>query len=32
MRHLVEQIRTLEARLREGGGKARIERQHRPER
>src|SRR5512140_3325740 len=28
MRHLVEQIRTLEARLREGGGKARIERQH----
>src|SRR5436190_2734560 len=28
MRHLVEQIRTLEARLREGGGQARIERQH----
>src|ERR1700693_3294359 len=28
MRHLVEQIQTLEARLREGGGKARIERQH----
>src|SRR3954447_21856295 len=28
MRHLVEQIRTLEARLREGGGKARIDRQH----
>jgi hypothetical protein len=28
MRHLVEQIQTLEARLREGGGKARIDRQH----
>ena len=28
MRHLVEQIGTLEARLREGGGEARIERQH----
>src|SRR6516162_5765866 len=28
MRHLVEQIHTLEARLREGGGKARIDRQH----
>src|SRR5579872_5388440 len=29
MRLLVEQMRTLEARLREGGGAARIERQHR---
>jgi acetyl-CoA carboxylase carboxyltransferase component len=29
MRHLVDQVRTLEARLREGGGAARIERQHR---
>jgi 3-methylcrotonyl-CoA carboxylase beta subunit len=28
MRHLVEQIQTLEARLREGGGQARIARQH----
>src|SRR5437660_933336 len=28
MRHLVDQLRTLEARLREGGGSARIERQH----
>src|SRR6266852_6579818 len=28
MRHLVEQIQTLEARLREGGGQARIDRQH----
>src|SRR5450755_1487012 len=28
MRHLVEQIQTLEARLREGGGPARILRQH----
>src|SRR5450755_2946174 len=28
MRHLVEQIQTLEARLREGGGRARIARQH----
>src|SRR3989441_6229154 len=28
MRHLVDQLRTLEARLREGGGPARIERQH----
>ena len=28
MRHLVEQIQTLEARLREGGGPARIARQH----
>ena len=28
MRHLVEQLEALEARLREGGGKARIERQH----
>jgi acetyl-CoA carboxylase carboxyltransferase component len=28
MRHLVEQIQSLEARLREGGGKARIDRQH----
>jgi acetyl-CoA carboxylase carboxyltransferase component len=28
MRHLVEQIQTLEARLREGGGEARIDRQH----
>src|SRR5262249_50305553 len=28
MRHLVEQLRKLEARLREGGGAARIERQH----
>src|ERR1017187_6118267 len=28
MRHLVEQIQTLEARLREGGGPARIVRQH----
>ena len=25
MRHLVEQIQTLEARLREGGGAARID-------
>jgi acetyl-CoA carboxylase carboxyltransferase component len=29
MRHLVEQLATLEARLREGGGAARIEKQHR---
>ena len=29
MRHLVEQLRTLEGRLKEGGGAARIERQHR---
>src|SRR5436190_5066282 len=29
MRHLVEQIRTLEARLREGGGQAKVEKQHR---
>ena len=28
MRHLVEQIQALEARLREGGGQARIDRQH----
>src|SRR3982750_650041 len=28
MRHLVEQLGALEARLREGGGKARIDRQH----
>jgi acetyl-CoA carboxylase carboxyltransferase component len=28
MRHLVEQLEKLEARLREGGGPARIERQH----
>src|SRR5450759_1237031 len=28
MRHLVDRIRTLEARLREGGGQARIARQH----
>src|ERR1017187_621727 len=28
MRHLVEQVQTLEARLREGGGQARIARQH----
>src|SRR5437660_1200994 len=28
MRHLVDQLRTLEARLREGGGSARIDRQH----
>src|SRR5215471_1210873 len=28
MRHLVDQLRTLEARLREGGGPARIDRQH----
>jgi 3-methylcrotonyl-CoA carboxylase beta subunit len=28
MRHLVEQLRKLEDRLREGGGPARIERQH----
>jgi acetyl-CoA carboxylase carboxyltransferase component len=28
MRHLVEQIRTLEDRLRAGGGRARIDRQH----
>ncbi|MEO8597400.1 MAG: carboxyl transferase domain-containing protein [Candidatus Solibacter sp.] len=28
MRHLVDQLHTLEARLREGGGQARIERQH----
>src|SRR3954452_18977632 len=28
MRHLVEQIQALEARLREGGGAARIDRQH----
>src|SRR5437879_3914450 len=28
MRHLVEQIQTLEARLRDGGGRARIDRQH----
>ena len=29
MRHLVEQLRGLEDRLREGGGAARIEKQHR---
>jgi 3-methylcrotonyl-CoA carboxylase beta subunit len=29
MRHLVEQLSKLEARLREGGGAARIEKQHR---
>ena len=29
MRHLVEQLRKLEDRLREGGGAARIEKQHR---
>ena len=29
LRLLVEQLRKLEARLREGGGAARIERQHR---
>ena len=29
MRLLVEQLQRLEARLREGGGAARIERQHR---
>jgi acetyl-CoA carboxylase carboxyltransferase component len=29
MRHLVEQLAKLEARLREGGGAARIEKQHR---
>jgi len=29
MRRLIEQLRTLEDRLREGGGAARIERQHR---
>src|SRR5215469_5736099 len=28
MRHLVDQLRSLEARLREGGGPARVERQH----
>ena len=28
MRHLVEQLQTLEARLREGGGAARIAKQH----
>src|SRR5436309_2025034 len=28
MRHLVDQLRKLEGRLREGGGAARIERQH----
>ena len=28
MRHLVEQLHTLEERLREGGGAARIEKQH----
>jgi acetyl-CoA carboxylase carboxyltransferase component len=28
MRHLVDQLQKLEARLREGGGQARIERQH----
>ena len=28
MRHLVEQLQALETRLREGGGKARIDRQH----
>ena len=28
MRHLVDQLQKLEARLREGGGPARIERQH----
>lgn len=28
MRHLVDQLRRLEARLREGGGAARIEKQH----
>ncbi|MDQ6676738.1 MAG: acyl-CoA carboxylase subunit beta [Acidobacteriota bacterium] len=29
MRHLVDQLQSLEARLREGGGAARIEKQHR---
>ncbi|MGH9721094.1 MAG: acyl-CoA carboxylase subunit beta [Bryobacteraceae bacterium] len=29
MRHLVEQLQTLERRLREGGGAAKIEKQHR---
>ncbi len=29
MRHLVEQLAKLEARLREGGGAERIEKQHR---
>jgi 3-methylcrotonyl-CoA carboxylase beta subunit len=29
MRHLVEQLRSLEERLREGGGATRIEKQHR---
>ncbi len=29
MRHLVEQLQKLESRLREGGGAARIEKQHR---
>lgn len=29
MRHLVEQLHKLEGRLREGGGRSRIERQHR---
>ena len=29
MRHLVEQIRQIESRLRAGGGPARVERQHR---
>ena len=29
MRHLVDQLQKLEARLREGGGAARIEKQHR---
>jgi 3-methylcrotonyl-CoA carboxylase beta subunit len=28
MRHLVEQLKKLEGRLREGGGSARIEKQH----
>jgi len=28
VRHLVDQVRTLEQRLRQGGGEARIERQH----
>ena len=29
MRHLVEQLKKLESRLRAGGGDAKIERQHR---
>ena len=29
MRHLVEQLKKLEERLRAGGGPAKIERQHR---